>query len=98
MRRHTLVSGSTNHTQKKPKNRNTAKKMYVPQAQASNMGGTRKAMAKLFTQLLLAPIEAPRARIFGSQHRTGTFNELWSLHTDKGKTSDTRTHEAGPQP
>lgn len=65
MTRHTLVSGSTNQTQKKPKNRNTAKKMYVPQAQASNMGGTRKAMAKLFSQLLDAPMLAPLARILG---------------------------------
>ena len=46
-----------------PAARNTAKKIYVPQAQALNIGGTKNAMAKLLIQLLDAPIEAPLARI-----------------------------------
>jgi hypothetical protein len=45
----------------------------------SNIGGTKKAMAKLFNQLEEAPIEAPLARI------------------ERGKISDTRVHETGPQ-
>lgn len=46
-----------------PHARKPAKNMYVPQAQAASMGGTKNAMAKLLTQLLDAPIEAPFARM-----------------------------------
>lgn len=90
-----FVSGSWKCTQTMPPARKTAKKMYVPQAQAESIGGTKKATAKLLTwesqfwhtspysdeltQLLDAPIEAPLDRI------------------DNGKISDTNVQETGPQ-
>lgn len=58
-----FVSGKKNHTHMIPIARNAAKKMYVPHFQACSMGGTKKAMAKLLTQLLEAPMEAPLARM-----------------------------------
>jgi len=54
-----LPQAKTTHTN--PAARKTEKKMYVPQAQAANMGGTMNAIAKLLTQLLEAPMDAPLA-------------------------------------
>lgn len=78
-----LVSGKQKCAQAIPTARNTAKKIYVPQAQASNIGGTKHAIAILFNQLLEAPIEAPL--------------EAPLARIDKGKISATIVQHAGPQ-
>ena len=41
----------------------TAKKRYIPQCQLDIMGGTIKAMMKLFIQFEEAPMEVPLARM-----------------------------------